>query len=68
MQLYAKKKKKKKKNTQKKTQYYAFYHDISCLISSPVEKFAGKIKALFIGKYEKCFAVFPRTSMYPSQS
>ena len=57
-----------KKPKKQKKQHYALYHDISCLISSPLEKFAGKIKALFIGKYEKCFAVFPRTSMYPSQS
>ena len=46
----------------KQNQYYAW---LTCLIS----QFEGKNQSfIYWKKYEKCFAVFPRISMYPSQS
>ena len=37
-------------------------------IVSSGDNLQEKSKLYLLEKYEKCFAVFPRTSMYPSQS
>ena len=55
MQLYA-----------KQNQYYAWHFMLDIVASG--DNLQEKSKLYLLEKYEKCFAVFPRISMYPSQS